>query len=51
MLVFPSKHQKTQPFEFETRRKAKLVKLQHHTITQILLIVFKYIYTTEFLKI
>jgi hypothetical protein len=44
------KHQDSQPFEFETRIMAKLAKLQHHIITQILLILFKYIYTIKILK-
>jgi len=41
----------SEPFEFETKKEAKLAKLQHHTITQILLILFKYIYTIKLFKI
>jgi len=37
----------TQPFEFETRKETKLMKLQHHIITQILLKLLKYIYTIK----
>jgi hypothetical protein len=46
----PIWHEETQPFEFEIKREVKLAKLQHHTITQSLLILFKYIHTINFLK-
>jgi hypothetical protein len=46
----PIWHHEIQPFEFETRREAKSAKLQHHIITQILLI-FSNTYTIKLFKI